>query len=106
VEHYVLNELHAARQTRDIRYWRDKQGHEIDFVLGGRDRSPTAIECKWTAADFSPDNLRIFRRRYPGGANPLVTADTARPYARRFGELDVRIIGVADVHALPLSPSR
>lgn len=96
-EHYVLNELHAARQARDVRYWRDKQGHEIDFVLAGRGRSPTAIECKWTAADFSPDNLRIFRRRYPSGANVLVTADTARPFTRRFGDLDVRVIGIADV---------
>jgi hypothetical protein len=32
-EHYVLNELQATMQTREINYWRDKSGHEVDFVL-------------------------------------------------------------------------
>ncbi len=32
-EHFVLNELIANRQSRKIFYWRDKQGHEIDFVI-------------------------------------------------------------------------
>ena len=39
-EHYVLNELRAGLQRRDLRYWRDKQGHEVDFVVAegyGRD---------------------------------------------------------------------
>ena len=97
-EHFVLNELHAARQARDVRYWRDKQGHEIDFVLAGRGRSPVAIECKWSAADFAPDNLRIFRRRYPRGANYVATADTAHPFDRRYGELTVRFVGIAEIN--------
>lgn len=29
----MLNELHAQPQSRDVRYWRDKQGHEIDLVV-------------------------------------------------------------------------
>jgi len=37
-EHYVLNELHANLQSRDIRYWRDKRGHEIDFVIARAER--------------------------------------------------------------------
>ena len=41
-EHFVLNELHGQLQTRDIRYWRDKQGHEVDFVLADRSGPPTA----------------------------------------------------------------
>jgi predicted AAA+ superfamily ATPase len=35
-EHYVLNELHAQLQTRRLNYWRDRQGHEVDFVLARR----------------------------------------------------------------------
>jgi predicted AAA+ superfamily ATPase len=41
-EHYVLNELHARLQTRRINYWRDKQGHEVDFVLARRGTPPMA----------------------------------------------------------------
>ena len=35
-EHFVLNEIMATRQTREIFYWRDKRGHEVDFVLAPR----------------------------------------------------------------------
>lgn len=47
-EHYVLNEIQAHLQTRQINYWRDKRGHEIDFVLARRNQPPIAIECKWS----------------------------------------------------------
>jgi predicted AAA+ superfamily ATPase len=45
-EHFVLNEIHAQLQTRQINYWRDKRGHEIDFVIAERSRPPIALECK------------------------------------------------------------
>jgi predicted AAA+ superfamily ATPase len=95
-EHYVLNELHASRQARDVRYWRDKQGHEIDFVLASKRGSPMTIECKWKAATYEPDNLRIFRRHYPRGSNLVVTSDTTAPYDRTFGDLTVRFVGIAE----------
>ena len=64
-EHIVLNELMAQLQRRDIHYWRDKRGHEIDFVLTRRGAEPVAIECKWSADAFQPRSLRAFRRHYP-----------------------------------------
>jgi len=36
VEHFVLNEMQAHMQAREVRYWRDKRGHEVDFVLARR----------------------------------------------------------------------
>jgi hypothetical protein len=99
-EHYVLNEIHATRQARDVHYWRDKQRHEINFVIAAPGRAPTAVECKLTAAQFEPDNLRIFRRRYPRGANFVVTSDTSRPSERRYGELKVRFIGIDQIGEL------
>ncbi len=104
-EHLVLNELHAARQARDVCYWRDKQGHEVDFVLAGRGsgggrQAPTAIECKWSAQEFDPANLKVFRRQYPNGGNLVVTADTTRTYERRYGDVKVRFVGIGDVGEL------
>jgi hypothetical protein len=96
-EHYVLNEMHSARQVRDIRYWRDKQRHEIDFVIASRGQAPVVIECKLKADGFEPDHLRIFRRRYPRGTNYVVTPDTSRPFTRRFGELTVQFIGIEEL---------
>jgi predicted AAA+ superfamily ATPase len=96
-EHFVLNELHASLQNRDIRYWRDKQGHEVDFVLvrpGGR---LVAVECQWSARELEIGNLKVFRRRYPGEDNFIVAHDIARPLARRFGDLTVNVVNLKDL---------
>jgi len=98
-EHLVLNELHASLQTRDVRYWRDKQGHEVDFVLGRRSTAPVAIECQWSARDIDVANLRLFRRRYPRGENFIVTHDATRPLARRFDDLTVTVVALGDLIA-------
>lgn len=83
-EHFVLNEIHAFLQTRPINYWRDKRGHEIDFVYLKRGAPPMAIECKWSADAFDPRNLLAFRRRYSTGDNYVVAHDVDRAYVRRF----------------------
>jgi len=96
-EHFVLNELQAVSQSRNVLYWRDKRGHEVDFVAVSRRRAPTAIECKWTASRFDPAGLLAFRRQYPQGLNLVVAHDVERPYSRAFGGLTVRFIGLRDL---------
>ena len=86
----MLNEIMAQQQNREISYWRDKRGHEIDFILTGRRNKPMAVECKWSAADFDATNLQAFRRQYSHGENFVVAQDVDRPYSRRFGELIIR----------------
>ena len=91
-EHFVLNELHGQLHIRDIRYWRDKQGHEIDFVLADRRGPPTTIECKWSASHVDPTNLRAFRRLYPQGRNLLFAQDVDRPYTLKDQQVDVEVL--------------
>ncbi len=93
-EHFVLNEMMARMQSRAICYWRDKRGHEIDFVLSGRGRSPLAIECKWSADRFDPANLEAFRRQHPQGENVVVSSDVKRGFQRTYGKLKVRFEGL------------
>ena len=93
-EHYVLNEIQGNMQTRKINYWRTKQGKEIDFIWNHRGKPPAAIECKFSADEFAPGNLRIFRRRYPEGTNLVVSADVDRPFAREIDGLKVRFVGM------------
>jgi predicted AAA+ superfamily ATPase len=90
-EHFVLNELHGRLQSRDVRYWRDKRGHEVDFVLTRRGQPPTALECKWSASEFDTRGLRAFRRAYPDGLNLLVAYDVDRPYRRREAGLVIEV---------------
>jgi hypothetical protein len=89
-EHFVLNELMARMQSRDVAYWRDKRGHEVDFVLARRGQKPLAIECKWSANSFDPTNLRAFRQQHPAGENVVVAQDVDRAFSRTFGESRVR----------------
>jgi hypothetical protein len=93
-EHFVLNEMQARLQTRRILYWRDKGGHEIDFVIPGPRNSPMAIECKWSASEFEVNNLRSFRRRYPEGENFVVSYDVERSFYRTFGNIKVKFVNL------------
>ncbi len=93
-EHYVLNELTAQLQTAGLRYWRDKQGHEVDLIWAPRGKSPTAIECKWSARDFNPANLLVFARAYPK-ATLLVTTPDARPaFTRNYSGAEVQFLAL------------
>ncbi len=91
-EHYVLNELHGRLQFRDIFYWRDKRGHEVDFVLAHRGRPHMAIECKWSADDFDKRNIQAFRRQYSEGGNFVVAQDINRPFSRYYNKILVDFV--------------
>ncbi len=96
-EHIVLNELQAHGQGLVLNYWRDKRGHEVDFVLGTRTQSPIAIECKWSGRDFDPVNLRSFRVQYADGDNYVVAHDVERPYIRHHRDLVVHYVNLPDL---------
>ena len=95
-EHYVLNEYLGRLQKRNVRYWRDKRGHEVDFVIADRGNL-TAVECKWRADGFDPRNLRAFRNAYPAGDNFVVTSDTDRSYVRDHRGVRLRFVGLAEL---------
>ena len=93
-EHFVLNEIQAHLQMRKILYWRDKRGHEIDFVLLHPNRPPLAIECKWRQPDFGAGNLISFRKQYPEGENFVVTSDSDYPITRQYGGITVQFVSI------------
>ncbi|MBM3358577.1 MAG: ATP-binding protein [Betaproteobacteria bacterium] len=96
-EHFVLNELHARLQTRQIRYWRDKRRHEVDFVLARRGAAPVAIECKWSASGFDPAGLLAFRRQHAEGRNYVVATDVGRRYKRDYEGREVNFVNLAQL---------
>lgn len=93
-EHFVLNEIHASTQSRDIRYWRDKRGHEVDFIWLRRGHPPLAIECKWSADHFTPENLRSFAAQYPKAELVVVAQDVERVHRRSFGPVEVTFMSL------------
>lgn len=89
-EHFVLNEIMARRQSRELFYWRNKRGHEIDFIIPGKRNEPLAIECKWSADKFDPASLLSFRRLHPEGESVVIARDVTRAYLRNYGPVKVR----------------
>ncbi len=94
-EHFVLNEMMTRLPARAIGYWRDKRGHEVDFILTGRRKSPLAIECKWSADGFDPVNFMAFRTQHPEGDNIVLAEDITRAFSRNYGKLTVRFESLA-----------
>ena len=102
-EHLVLNEIMARTQSRDVKYWRNKRGHEVDFVLTPNRETPIAIECKWAASGFSASQMRSFRRQYPEGENFVVSQDVDTPFTKTYVDISVQFVGLDDLIAHILS---
>lgn len=94
-EHFVLNEMQGVLHPSCIQYWRDKRGHEIDFICSKRERSPAVVECKWSSIDFDPKNLHAFRRHYRTGPNFVVANDITRAYDRDYSGVKVQFVDLA-----------
>lgn len=93
-EHYVLNEIHGRMQIRDLRYWRDKRHHEVDFILKKSAREILAIECKWSSDKFDASGVKAFRRLYPYGKNFVVSIDISRSFRRSYNGVVVEFVNL------------
>ncbi|MBS1986572.1 ATP-binding protein [Candidatus Dependentiae bacterium] len=106
-EHCVLNEIQGHLQTRAINYWRDKQGHEIDFVLNRRSENGlVAIECKFNTVleDITSTklaglgkNFQAFRDLYPNGCNFIVSHNVDTPFMKKHQDLDIWFVNPKDL---------
>ena len=92
-EHLVLDELLFEAGAEEIRHWRDKQKHEIDFIWTPRGRSPVAIECKWRASRFDPTAMHSFATLHPKATFWLVAEDRQSWTTRRHGTIEVTECG-------------
>lgn len=95
-EHFILNEMNSRDHIRNIRYWRDKRGHEVDFVLAPRGKKPIAVECKWSADNIELKSLHAFRRAYPEGENWIIAHNVERSFDRKDGDLRLRFLSLQD----------
>ncbi len=88
-EHIVLEYLQANAFDKEIQYWRDTSGKEIDFVISGNRNTIEAIECKWDPRYFETTALKAFRELHPKGNNYLICPDVGQGYQKSIGSLKV-----------------
>jgi predicted AAA+ superfamily ATPase len=96
-EHLVLERLLSDPAEPEVLYWRDKDQHEIDFVLPAGRGAVNAIECKWDTGRFDAKNLQVFRSLYPAGKNLVIATDVPKPYTRNVGGLSITFTGLDDL---------
>ena len=87
--------LQAFFYEQKILYWRDKSGHELDFVLARRRDEVDVVECKCNPTEFDPASLKVFRGYYPHGKNYVVSPVQNGGYSKRYGGIEVKICNPA-----------
>jgi len=106
-EHCVLNEIQAHLQQRTIHYWRNKQQHEIDFVIPNKNHGGiTAIECKLNSSratlntsslESMGKNIEAFRKLYPEGDNFIVCSDITASFTRKYNDLTLTFVNTSQL---------
>jgi hypothetical protein len=99
----VLGHLQEHMHEATTRYWRDKSGHEIDFVLARSRDEVDTIECKWDPGSFDATALDVFRGYSPRGRDYLVTPSGEPGRTQRFGSREVRVCTPSGVAQAALS---
>lgn len=74
----IFSELVKKYGRSDIRYWRTKNGTEVDFVLNNQSR-PLAIEVKSTFPAVMPAGVGSFLARYQSADSRVVSLLGMRP---------------------------
>ncbi len=88
VASHLLKWVHHQQDTRgrelELRYFRDTDGREVDFVVTDRGRPILLVECKW--GDRSPEKgLRYLARRFPEAEAWQIAAVGERDYQSAGG---------------------
>lgn len=85
---HLLKWVHFLQDTagRDVelRYFRDIDGREVDFVVTEAGQPRHLIECKWSDAD-ADRGLRYLHERFPQAAAWQISATGSKDYQRPDG---------------------
>ncbi|HYM59683.1 MAG TPA: AAA family ATPase [Thermoanaerobaculia bacterium] len=88
VASHLLKWVHFEQDTEgrelDLRYFRDIDGREVDFVVTERSKPLFLVECKW--ADVAIDkSLRYLKTKFPNAAAWQVSATGTKDYQSSEG---------------------
>jgi len=80
---HLLKWVHFQQDTQgrdlELRYFRDVDGREVDFVLVERKAPVALVECKWSEGEVHR-GLRYLKTRFPGVEAWQITATGQKDY--------------------------
>ena len=81
---WVHYQQDAEELDVELRYFRDTDGREVDFVIMEQGRPILCLQCKWS--DAPPDrSLRYFKTRFPDCDAWQISAAGTRDYVTGRG---------------------
>ncbi|MBI5434723.1 MAG: ATP-binding protein [Planctomycetes bacterium] len=88
VASHLLKWVHHEEDTQgrdlELRYFRDSEGREVDFVVVEGRKALMLVEAKWSEGPLDP-NLRYLKERYPGADAWQVHANGTKDYVTPEG---------------------
>ncbi len=85
---HLLKWVHFEQDVRgrdiELRYFRDTDGREVDFVVVEKRRPRLLVECKWGDAETDP-SLRYLKTRFPDAEAWQVSANGRKDYVTPEG---------------------
>lgn len=76
---WVHFEMDARGRDLELRYFRDIDGREVDFVITEDDKPIYFIECKWSYSEVSK-SLRYMKTRFPKSQAWQISFDGTKDY--------------------------
>ena len=85
---HLLKWVHHQQDTEgldlELRYFRDKDGREVDFVVERRGAPSLLVECKWS--DANPDrSLKYLKAKFPDADAWQISATGVKDYVTPEG---------------------
>lgn len=85
---HLLKWVHFIQDTEgremELRYFRDSDGREVDFVVTENGRPAILVEAKWGDADIDK-NLRYLKAKFPDAAAWQISATGKKDYVSKEG---------------------
>jgi predicted AAA+ superfamily ATPase len=85
---HLLKWVHFKVDTEgldlELRYFRDIDGREVDFIVTEAGRPILAVECKWKTADIHP-GLQYFKNKFSQCEAVQITMEPCEPYINKDG---------------------
>ncbi len=85
---HLLKWVHYEQDVKgrdlDLRYFRDVDGREVDFIVTEQKRPIFAVECKWSDVEIDR-GLRYFKERFPHCEAFQISATGRKDYVNDLG---------------------
>ena len=85
---HLLKWVHYRQDTEgldlDLRYFRDTDGREVDFVITEKRRPMLIVECKWSDTEIDK-NLRYLKAKFPKAEAWQIPASGNKDYLSKEG---------------------